>query len=65
MNKNQIKGKTKEILGEIQEHAGRLVGSTSQEIKGHAKELEGKLQKKAGDAQEALKEANKQTSTKH
>lgn len=65
MNKNQVKGKAKEILGEIQEHAGRLVGNKTQEAKGHAKELEGKIQKKAGDVQAAIEEANKKTSTKY
>ena len=60
MNKNQVEGKVKEISGEIQEHAGRLVGSKSQEAKGHAKELEGKIQKKAGDVQEAVEDSVKE-----
>ncbi len=54
MNKDQVKGKAKEIAGEIQEHTGRLVGSESQEAKGHARELAGKIQKKTGDVEEKL-----------
>ncbi len=57
MNSNQVKGKTKEIAGEIQEHLGRAVGNKSQEAKGHAKEAEGKAQKLAGDVQEKLEDA--------
>lgn len=65
MNTNQVKGKAKEIGGEIQEHAGRIVGNKTQEAKGHVKEMEGKLQKKAGDVQEKIKEANKKTADRH
>lgn len=57
MNENQVKGKAKEIAGEIQEHVGRATGNASQEAKGHAKEFEGKAQKQAGDVQEAVKDA--------
>lgn len=65
MNTNQVKGKAKEIAGEIQEHAGRMVGNKSQEIKGHAKEMEGKVQKKSGDLQETIKETEKKTADRH
>lgn len=61
MNKNQINGKTKEIVGTVQKHAGKMVGSTSQELKGTAKEIAGKTQKKAGDLQEATKDAIKKS----
>lgn len=57
MNSDHIKGKTKEIAGEIQEHAGRLVGNKQQEAKGHVKEMEGKLQQKRGDVKDAVEEA--------
>lgn len=53
MNTEHIKGKIKEVVGEAQEHLGRLVGSKEQEAKGHAKELAGKAQQNRGDAQEA------------
>lgn len=57
MNTNQVKGKAKEVLGNIQEHAGKLVGSKTQEAKGLATEAEGKVQKKSGDVEETLNKA--------
>ncbi len=59
MNKDQVKGKLKEVAGEAQEQLGRVTGSTEQEAKGHARELEGKVQKKAGDVEEAVKDITK------
>ena len=56
MNKDQIKGKAKEIAGEVQEHTGRALGNKEQEAKGHAKELAGKAQKKLGDLKEDIKD---------
>jgi uncharacterized protein YjbJ (UPF0337 family) len=56
MNKDQIKGKAKEIAGEIQEQTGRVIGSEEQEAKGHAREVEGKIQKKVGDVKEAVED---------
>lgn len=60
MNSNQVKGKTKEVLGEVQQKVGELIGSESQQLKGHAKEIEGKVQKTAGDAQQAVKDTAKE-----
>jgi uncharacterized protein YjbJ (UPF0337 family) len=57
MNKDQIKGKAKEVGGKIQEEAGELVGSSKQQAKGVANQVEGKLQKKVGDAREAVEDA--------
>lgn len=57
MNSDHIKGKAKEVAGEIQEHAGKLFGSKEQEVKGHIKEMEGKLQQKRGDVKDAVEEA--------
>jgi uncharacterized protein YjbJ (UPF0337 family) len=59
MNTDQVKGKAKEIAGEIQEHAGRMVGSKEQEAKGHAREFEGKAQKHVGDVKDAIDDAKK------
>lgn len=59
MNTDQVKGKAKEIAGEIQEHAGRMVGSKEQEAKGHAREFEGKAQKHVGDVKDAIDDATK------
>jgi uncharacterized protein YjbJ (UPF0337 family) len=56
MNKDQIKGKAKDIGGKIQEEAGKVVGSSEQQAKGLGKQVEGKLQEKAGDLKENLKD---------
>lgn len=56
MNKHQIKGRIKEAAGEVQEQAGKLVGSKEQEMKGHAREQAGKAQKTGGDLKENLKD---------
>lgn len=56
MNKDQIKGKVKEIAGETQEQIGKVTGSTEQQARGHAREQEGKLQKKVGDVKEGVKD---------
>jgi uncharacterized protein YjbJ (UPF0337 family) len=39
MNKDQIKGTAKEIVGKVQEEAGKLVGSDKQQIKECRKRL--------------------------
>lgn len=59
MNTDQIKGKAKEVAGEIREHAGRALGSKEQEAKGHAREQAGKVQKHIGDAKEAVEDVVK------
>jgi uncharacterized protein YjbJ (UPF0337 family) len=55
MNKDQVKGKAKEVGGKIQEKAGEVVGSSKQQAEGLANQAEGKMQKKVGDAKEAVK----------
>lgn len=57
MNKDQIKGVTKDIVGKIQQDAGKLVGSKEQQAKGLLKQVEGKAEKALGDAKEVLKHA--------
>ena len=59
MNKDQVKGKIKEVAGEVQEHTGKAIGSTEQQAKGHAREMEGKVQKAVGDVKENVKDAGK------
>ena len=49
MNKDQVKGKAKDIGGKIQEEVGKVVGSNKQQA-------EGKVQKKVGDAEEVIKD---------
>jgi uncharacterized protein YjbJ (UPF0337 family) len=61
MNKDQVKGKAKEIAGKVQQKVGEATGSASQQIKGIGKQVEGKVQKGVGDANEALKDADRKT----
>ncbi len=57
MNKDQVKGTVKDAAGKVQEKAGDLVGSTSQQAKGMQKQAEGKAQKQLGDVKEAVKDS--------
>ncbi|MES2127147.1 MAG: CsbD family protein [Pseudomonadota bacterium] len=59
MNKNQIKGKAKDIGGKIREEAGKIVGSNKQQVKGLNEQAEGKAQEKLGDVEESLKNRGK------
>jgi uncharacterized protein YjbJ (UPF0337 family) len=55
MNKDQVKGKAKEVGGKIQQKAGEVTGSSKQQAEGLANQAEGKVQKKAGDVKDAVK----------
>ena len=59
MNKDQVKGTAKDVAGKIQEGAGKLVGSKSQQAKGLAKQVAGKTQKGFGDGRQAAKDVVK------
>ena len=59
MNKDQVKGAAKDVVGKIQEEAGKVVGSKEQQIKGLAKQISGKAQKGVGDVKEAVEELKK------
>jgi uncharacterized protein YjbJ (UPF0337 family) len=50
MNKDQVKGRAKEVAGKIEKNVGRAVGSSRTEAKGLVKEVAGKIQKTVGDA---------------
>ncbi len=54
MNKDQIKGTAKEVVGKVQEEAGKLLGSEKQQIKGLDKQVAGKVQKAVGDVEEII-----------
>jgi uncharacterized protein YjbJ (UPF0337 family) len=59
MNKNQVKGATKQVVGEVQEKAGKLVGSKEQQVKGLSKQIAGKTQKSMGDIENAAAQFRK------
>ena len=58
MNKDQVKGVAKEIAGKVQQEAGKLVGSKSQQAKGLGKQISGEPENNYGDAKECIKAAN-------
>ena len=55
MNTDQVKGAVKDAAGKVQQKAGEVVGSTSQQAKGLEKQVEGKAQKAVGDVKNAAK----------
>jgi uncharacterized protein YjbJ (UPF0337 family) len=59
MNKDQIKGAARDVVGKVQQQAGKLAGSRKQQAKGLVKRFSGKLQKGIGDARELLENAAK------
>lgn len=65
MNKDQVKGKAKDLVGKAQQEAGKLIGSKEQQAKGLKKQVSGKMQKSVGDAKEVIKDATKKASPKH
>jgi uncharacterized protein YjbJ (UPF0337 family) len=56
MNKDQIKGRAKEVKGKVKEIAGRAVGNPRVEAEGDDEQIIGKVQKTYGDVKN---EANK------
>jgi uncharacterized protein YjbJ (UPF0337 family) len=59
MNKDQVKGVTKNVVGKVQEQTGKLVGSKEQQVKGLSKQISGKVQKGVGDVKQSVKDFNK------
>ena len=59
MNKDQVKGKAKNIAGKVQEQAGKLIGSKEQQVKGLSKQISGKVQESFGDVKQSVKDLDK------
>jgi uncharacterized protein YjbJ (UPF0337 family) len=55
MNKDQVKGVTNQVTGEVKQQVGKLTGDRSQQASGQAREVKGKLQKGLGDAKEVVR----------
>ena len=51
---NQVKGKAKEVEGQVRGDIGDATDNTSEHLKGRAKELEGKAQKNFGKGERKL-----------
>jgi uncharacterized protein YjbJ (UPF0337 family) len=59
MNKNQVKGRVKEVEGMIKEAAGKLVGNEKLEQKGKVQKILGEAQAAVGDIKQDVKDAVK------
>jgi uncharacterized protein YjbJ (UPF0337 family) len=59
INRDQVKGRAKELEGKVQEVAGKMVGSEHQQAKGNVKKNLGELQARFGDAREMIKDSQK------
>ena len=59
MNKNQVKGVTKQVVGKVQEQAGKLVRSRKQQVKGLSKQIAGKVQESVGDVEQSVDDFRK------
>lgn len=57
MNKDQVQGTARDVVGKVQEEAGKLTRNKEQQAKGLTKQVSGKIQKNFGDAKEATKDA--------
>ena len=55
MNKDQIEGAAKDVVGKVQQKVGKVTGSTSQQAKGLEKQVEGKAEKAVGDVKSTVK----------
>jgi uncharacterized protein YjbJ (UPF0337 family) len=59
MNKDQVKGATKQAVGKVQQKAGEVLDSEKHQAKGIAKQVEGNVQKNYGDMKENIKDNRK------
>lgn len=55
MNRDQVKGRVKEVEGKVKEVAGKIVGNKTLEEKGKAQNAGGKVQAGYGDLKNDLK----------
>jgi uncharacterized protein YjbJ (UPF0337 family) len=57
MNKDQVKGKVKDIAGRVERQAGEWTGDKEKQVHGAVKQVEGKVQNTWGDAKDAGEKA--------
>lgn len=55
MNKDEVKGKAKDIAGRVERQVGEWTGDKDAQVKGAAKQVEGKVQNAWGKAKDAVK----------
>ncbi len=56
MNKDQVKGQVKEVVGTLKEATGKVLGDKSLEVKGLAEKTVGKVQTEVGNIKSDLKD---------
>ena len=56
MNTDQVKGKFKQLSGEIRRKWGRVTDNDLKEAQGNMEKLIGKIQERSGDRREAIEE---------
>lgn len=61
MNKDQVKGKVKDVAGRIERQAGEWTGDPEKQVEGAVKQVEGKLQNAWGNAKDDAKKAAEKT----
>lgn len=57
MNKDQVKGRVDQAIGQAKELAGRVVGNEHLAAEGLGEQIKGKTQAVLGDTKENLKDA--------
>jgi len=53
MNKDQVKGKAKDVAGRVERQVGEWTGDKEAQVKGTLKQAEGKVQNAWGDVKDA------------
>jgi uncharacterized protein YjbJ (UPF0337 family) len=57
MNKNEIKGKAKDVAGRVERQVGEWTGSPEKQAHGAMKQVEGKIQNAWGNVKDEAKKA--------
>jgi uncharacterized protein YjbJ (UPF0337 family) len=57
MNKDQVKGKVKDVAGRVERQVGEWTGDPEKQVHGTLKQAEGKVQNAWGDAKDAGEKA--------
>jgi uncharacterized protein YjbJ (UPF0337 family) len=60
MDKDRVKGKTKDIAGRVQRQVGEWTGAEKDQAEGAAKQVEGKVQNAWGKVKDAVKKPSRE-----
>jgi uncharacterized protein YjbJ (UPF0337 family) len=58
MNKDQVKGRAKELQGKINEVTGEVLGDKKLEVEGKIQQIGGKARAKLGDVKQNVKDSS-------